>query len=73
VCWSEFEDKARRKNENFAGFPNFDNIQPTEPFAMPTEDDRVVVDSLLDPDIISACKSEDEDDGARVPMEDPIG
>lgn len=53
--------------------PLFDNIEPTEPFAMPTEDDNVVADSLLDPDITSACKSEDEDDGARVPTEDPTG
>jgi hypothetical protein len=30
-------------------------------------------ESLLDPEISSGRNSEDEDDGARVPIEDPTG
>jgi hypothetical protein len=30
-------------------------------------------DSLLDPDASSGLNSDDDDDGARVPMEEPTG
>lgn len=54
--------------------PLFDKTEPPEPVDMGTEDDRVVETwSLLEPEIISARKSEDEDEGARVPIDDPTG
>ena len=51
--------------------PLVDDTDPAELLGILTEGDNVVTMSLLDPDISSARKSEDEDDGARVPMEDP--
>lgn len=37
------------------------------------EDILVELDSLLDPEIRSGRNSEDDDDGARVPIEEPTG
>lgn len=54
--------------------PLFDKTEPPEPVDTVTEDDKVVVtESLLEPDTTSARKSEDEDEGARVPIDDPTG
>lgn len=54
--------------------PLFERIEPTDPLDVLTDEDiRVETESLLDPEISSGRKSEDEDDGARVPIEDPTG
>lgn len=54
--------------------PLFDNTDPPDPLDMLTEVDKMAEESLLGPEIVtSARKSEDEDDGARVAMEDPTG
>lgn len=54
--------------------PLFERIEPTDPLDMLTDEDiRVETESLLDPEISSGRKSEDADDGARVPIEDPTG
>lgn len=53
--------------------PLFDNTEPPEPFDILAEVEKVEARSLLDPEITSVRKSEDEEDGARVPMEDPTG
>lgn len=37
------------------------------------EDILAEVDSLLDPEVSSGRNSEEDDDGARVPIEDPTG
>ena len=51
-----------------------ERIEPTEPLEELVEED-ILVDrvSLLDPEMSSGLKSDDEDDGARVPFEDPTG
>ena len=51
-----------------------ERIEPTEPLEELVEED-ILVDSvsLLDPEMRSGLKSDDEDDGARVPFEDPTG
>lgn len=53
--------------------PLFDKTEPPEPLDMMTEDDNVEAESLMDPEVTSARRSDDEDEGARVPMEDPTG
>lgn len=51
-----------------------EKVEPTEPAAVLKEVD-ILVDktSLLDPDKSSGLKSDDEDDGAKVAIEDPTG
>ena len=54
--------------------PLLEKIEPTDPLdVLIVEDIRVVAESLLDPEISSGRKSEDEDEGARVPIEAPTG
>lgn len=56
--------------------PLLEKIEPTEPLDELIEED-ILVDragaSLWDPDINSGLNSDDEDDGAKVPLEDPTG
>lgn len=52
----------------------FEKVEPTEALdVLIDEDIRVETESVLDPDMSSGRKSEDEDDGARVPIDDPTG
>lgn len=53
--------------------PPFENIEPTEPLEVFMEDTWVENPSLPDPAFTSGRKSEDEDDGAKVPTADPTG
>lgn len=53
--------------------PLFENVEPTEPVELLIEDIRLENASLLDPDKSSGLKSDDDDDGAKVPIEDPTG
>ena len=47
---------------------------PTEPLGMLVREDILVEgNSLLDPEINSSLKSEDEDEGVSVPIEDSTG
>lgn len=56
-----------------------EKMEPTELLDMIIEEEEeeedILVDraSLLDPEISSCLKSDDEDDGARVPFIDPTG
>lgn len=56
-----------------------EKMEPTELLDMiieeVEEEEDILVDraSLLDPEISSCLKSDDEDDGARVPFIDPTG
>jgi len=47
--------------------PLLDDTEPPEPL------DKTGGESLLDTEITSERKSEDEDEGARVPTDDPTG
>lgn len=47
--------------------PLLHDIEPPEPL------DKTGEESLLDTEITSARKSDDEDEGARVPTDDPTG
>lgn len=48
-----------------------EKVEPTEPAAVLKEVD-ILVDKL-DPDKSSGLKSDDDDDGAKVAIEDPTG
>lgn len=51
-----------------------EKVEPTEPVAVLKEVDILLDNtSLLDPDKSSGLKSDDEDDGAKVAIEDPTG
>lgn len=63
VCW-ELE---------WGVIPVFENVEPTEPVELLIEDIRLENASLLDPDKSSGLKSDDDEDGAKVPMDDPTG
>lgn len=50
--------------------PLFEYFEPTDPLGVLVDEDSLVeLESLLGLD----RRSEDEDDGARVPIEDPTG
>lgn len=51
----------------------FENVEPTEPVELLIEDIRLENASLLDPDKSSGLKSDDDEDGAKVPIDDPTG
>lgn len=54
--------------------PLFEKVEPTNPLdVLDDEDIRVELESLLDPEISSGRNSEDDDDGARVPIAEPTG
>jgi hypothetical protein len=54
--------------------PLFEKVEPTDPLEVLIDKDILdETESLLDPEISSGRNSEDEDDGARVPIEDPTG
>lgn len=52
-----------------------ENVEPTDPLEVLIEEDILAdeVESLLDARESSGRKSDDEDDGASVPTEDPTG
>lgn len=52
----------------------FEKVEPTGPLEVLIDEDILdETESLLDPEISSGRNSEDEDDGASVPIEDPTG
>ena len=54
--------------------PPFENVEPTDPLELLIDEDILAeVESLVDPRVSSGRKSEDEDDGASVPTDDPTG
>lgn len=53
--------------------PTLDKVKPTDPVDVLIEDILDETDSLLTPPPSSGRNSEDEDDGARVPIEEPTG
>lgn len=55
--------------------PPFENVEPTDPLEVLIADDILAdeVVSLMDAIYSSGRKSDDEDDGASVPTEDPTG
>ena len=53
--------------------PTLDKVMPTDPVDVLIEDILDATDSLLDPAPSSGRNSDDEDDGARVPIEEPTG
>lgn len=51
-----------------------DRVNPADAVDVLMDDDILdEADSLLDPEASSGLNSDDEDDGARVPMEEPTG
>lgn len=54
--------------------PPDDKVKPTEPVDVLMDDDILDdADSLMDPGVSSGRNSDDEDDGARVPIDEPTG
>lgn len=54
--------------------PTVDEVKPTDAVDVLTDEDILdETDSLLDPEASSGRNSDDEDDGARVPIEEPTG
>ena len=53
--------------------PTVDKVKPTDPVDVITDEEILVeTDSLLNPE--ASCRnSDDEDDAARVPIEEPTG
>lgn len=51
-----------------------DKVKPTDAVDVLIDEDILdEADSLLDPEASSGLNSDDDDDGARVPMEEPTG
>lgn len=54
--------------------PTVDKVRPTDAVDVLVDDDILdEADSMLDPEASSGRNSDDEDDGARVAMEEPTG
>jgi len=53
--------------------PTVDKVKPTDPVDVLIEDILDETDSLLTPAPSSGRDSDEEDDGARVPIEEPTG
>lgn len=54
--------------------PAVDKVKPTDPVDVLIDEDILdETDSLLDPEASSGRNSDEEDDGARVPIEEPTG
>lgn len=54
--------------------PLFEKVEPTDPLDVLIDEGILdETESLLDPEISSGRNSEDEDDGASIPIEDPTG
>lgn len=54
--------------------PPCEKVEPIDPLDVLIEEDILdETESLLDPEMSSGRNSEDEDDGASVPIEDPTG
>lgn len=52
--------------------PPVGKVKPTDPVDVLTDDDILEgTDSLLDPAVSSGCNSGEEDEGTRVPMDEP--
>lgn len=67
------DDPDRKELEWGTVAPPFEYNEPTDALEAPTEDILLEKASLLDPDKSSGLKSEDEDDGAKVPIDVPTG
>lgn len=51
-----------------------DKVKPTDPVDVFIDEDILDgTDSLLDPVVSPGCNSDDEDGGARVPIDEPTG
>lgn len=54
--------------------PPLETVEPTDPLTVLSDEDVLAeTESLLVPELSSGRNSDDEDDGASVPIDDPTG